>query len=192
LVLIRESEQLSALLRQWSGGDKAALDGLVQPLYTGLNRLARRELAAYHSSSITPGTLVHEAYLRLRRSAPAQCRDEAHFYAMAARLMRFILVDHLRAQSAAKRKADAVTLTEPADPSGSPLGACLAILDVNDALDALATLDVQKARIVELRFFAGLSLEETAVVAGISVATVKRQWAFSRAWMRKWLTERVA
>jgi RNA polymerase sigma factor (TIGR02999 family) len=111
---------------------------------------------------------------------------------MAARLMRFILVDHLRAQSAAKRKADAVTLTEPADPSGSPLGACLAILDVNDALDALATLDVQKARIVELRFFAGLSLEETAVVAGISVATVKRQWAFSRAWMRKWLTERVA
>ena len=187
-----ESEPLTAFLRQWAGGDEAALDQLVQPLYTTLRRLAGKELASSYHSSISPSTLVHEAYVRLRNSPPAHCRDRVHFYALAARVMRFVLVDHLRARLAAKRNVEVVTLTEPAVEIGAFNGASAAILDVNDALEALGKQDEQMARIVELRFFAGLSLEETAEAAGISVSTVKRQWEFSRAWLKNWLTKRAA
>jgi len=109
---------------------------------------------------------------------------------MAAQLMRYILVDHLRAKSADKRKREPVTISEPADDSTPTVGTRISILDVNDALEELAKRDPEKARIVELRFFAGLSLEETAEARGISIATVKRHWVFSKAWMLKWLTDR--
>src|SRR6201999_974422 len=127
---------------------------------------------APHYRCISPGTLVHEAYLKMRRSAPAQCRDRRHFCALSARMMRFILIDFLREGKALKRNGEAVTISEPSSNPGLEEDSSMTILDVNEALEELTRLDQQKARVVELRFFAGMSLEETGEVMGISVATV--------------------
>ncbi len=183
------NEELTVLLQQWSGGDRLALDRLVEPAYKELNKLAQKVLSIRGNPSVSPGTLVHEAYMRLRRSAPANCQNRVHFYALAARLMRYILVDHVRARSAAKRFAEPVTLLEPGAESSGSEDAQLAVIDVDTALNQLAQLDEMKARIVELRYFSGLSLQETAEATGLSLATVKRNWVFAKTWIRKWLSE---
>lgn len=188
--MLRDDEAITELLKEWSSGDPSALDRLVIPSYTQLRRLARKELGLYGRNSLSPATLVHEAYLRLRKSVPPKLENRNHFYAMSARLMRFILVDYLRAQGARKRGGVQVQLTDLPDESGPSLQHRLSILDIDAALDELAKLDARSVRIVELRYFSGLSLEETASAADLSVAEVKRKWTFAKAWIQKWLSAR--
>jgi len=176
------------LLRKWAAGEAAALDRLFPGVYAELNRIAKNRLQARRSGdTVEPATLVHEAYLRLSKSDPVQWADRSHFFAVAAIFMRHILLDHARARKAAKRGGGIeVTLSER-DQKSSPLEAEL--LDVDIAIQELARLDQQQAKIVELRFFGGLSIAETAEALGVSPATVKRDWAVAKAWIRRRLTE---
>jgi RNA polymerase sigma factor (TIGR02999 family) len=127
---------------------------------------------------------VNEAYLRLTRQKPPQWQSRAHFFAVAAQMMRHILVDHARNRMAAKRGAGAPRLTLNADIA-LPREREVDVVALDDALKQLAALDLQQSRVVELRFFGGLSIEETALVLGVSPATVKREWATARAWLHR-------
>lgn len=180
--------EITGLLRKWAAGEAAALDRLFPGVYAELNRIAKNRLQARRSGdTVEPATLVHEAYLRLSKSDPVQWADRSHFFAVAAIFMRHILLDHARARKAAKRGGGIeVTLSER-DQKSSPLEAEL--LDVDIAIQELARLDQQQAKIVELRFFGGLSIAETAEALGVSPATVKRDWAVAKAWIRRRLTE---
>lgn len=181
--------ELTRLLHQWGTGDAKALEELIELVYPELRRIASRYLQGRQGQTLQSTALVHEAYLRLAGRQEMHWKDRSHFYAVAARIIRGILVDHYRAQRAAKRGGDAerVTLEEsflaPA-PSSDPVD----LLDLDAALIELEHLDPQQARIVELRYFAGLSIEETAHVAGVSPATVKRDWLVARAWIRRRLS----
>ncbi len=182
-------ENVTRLLQAWSGGDREALDRLFPTLYEELRRQAARHLRAERAGHTLQTTaLVHEAYLRLVDQREVRCQNRAHFFGIAAQAMRRILVDHARSRHAAKRGGSAiqVPLEEAhavADASGVDL------LDLDEALTRLAALDPQQARIVELRYFSGMSIEETAEVLGISPATVKRDWSMARAWLRRELGE---
>jgi RNA polymerase sigma factor (TIGR02999 family) len=183
----RQVPEVTQLLRAWSGGDRAALDRLVPAVYAELGRIAARHLRGRRrNDTVQPTVLVHEAYLRLSGTTPVAWQDRAHFFAVAAQLMRRILVDHSRSRAAAKRGGGSISLTfvEPAvqglpDPD---------VLDVHTALEELSQLDAQQAHIVELRFFGGLSIEETAEALGISPATVKRDWTVAKTWIRRRLS----
>ena len=192
---------VTARLRAWEAGDRAALDALVPMVYAELRRQAARAMrreAAGHTLGTTG--LVHEAYLRLvhqRRAGgglPVAWRDRAQFFGISAHLMRQVLVDHARARQAAKRGDGTlcVTLeragTVAAAEADSDAGAD--VLSLHDALDRLAALDPRQARLVELRYFGGLTLEETGAVLGVSARTVKREWAVVRAWLRRELRDR--
>jgi len=180
---------LTRLLHQWGTGDAKALEELIELVYPELRRIAARYLQGRQGQTLQSTALVHEAYLRLAGRQEMHWKDRSHFYAVAARIIRGILVDHYRAQRATKRGGDAerVTLEEsvltPA-ASSDPVD----LLDLDAALNELEHLDPQQARIVELRYFAGLSIEETAHVAGVSPATVKRDWLVARAWIRRRLS----
>jgi RNA polymerase sigma factor (TIGR02999 family) len=178
------SNEVTQLLIDWSKGDKAALDKLTPFVYDELHRLARhymrRERAGH---TLQTSALINEAYLRLAdQNIPWQNR--AHFFGIAARLMRQILVDHARAHKYAKRSGNAqkVSLDEAANLAQ---GRASELVALDEALESLARIDPQQARIVELRFFGGLTIEETAEVLGISHATVERDWTVSRAWLRR-------
>jgi RNA polymerase sigma factor (TIGR02999 family) len=149
-----------------------------------LNRIAKRHLQAHKHDTLQPTALVHEAYLRLCGSEPVSWQDRTHFFAVSAQLMRRILVDHFRARVAQKRGAggSAITLDESLAIGGSQQPD---LLDVDTALDELAELDSQQARIVELRFFVGLSIEETAEALRLSTATVKRDWQVAKIWIQR-------
>jgi RNA polymerase sigma factor (TIGR02999 family) len=134
--------------------------------------------------SLQPTGLVHEAYLRLAGSPDLAWHSRAQFFAIAARVMRQVLVDHARRRRAAKREGCRVTLTEDAAPAAAPLD----VLDLEEALTELAALDPRQARVVELRYFAGLDVEETAEALGLSARTVKREWQTARAWLQRRLT----
>jgi RNA polymerase sigma factor (TIGR02999 family) len=180
----RQLPDLTQLLRAWSGGNRAALDRLVPAVYTELGRIATRHLRGRRrNDTVQPTVLVHEAYVRLRGTTPVAWQDRAHFFAVAAQLMRRILVDHIRSRAAAKRGGGSISLSfvEPAVP-GLPDPD---VLDVHTALEELSQLDAQQAHIVELRFFGGLSIEETAEALGISPATVKRDWTIAKTWIRR-------
>jgi RNA polymerase sigma factor (TIGR02999 family) len=179
---------ITGLLRRWAAGEAEALDRLFPGVYEELSRIAKSRLRARRAGdTIEPATLVHEAYLRLSQSDPVQWADRGHFFAVAAIFMRHILLDHARARKAAKRGGGIeLTLSENAQPS-SALEA--EILDVDIAIQELARLDRQQAKIVELRFFGGLSIAETAEALGISPATVKRDWAVAKTWIRRRLSE---
>ncbi|WP_433975528.1 sigma-70 family RNA polymerase sigma factor [Tunturiibacter lichenicola] len=176
--------QVTELLVRWREGDHAALEQLVPLVYEELRRLARSHLrreAAGHS--IQSAGLVHEAYLRMVGKDPPDWQNRAHFFGVAARLMREILVDRTRKFRAAKRGAGAGEL--PLDEAiGLPHQRSVDLILLDDALERLAKLDERQCRIVELRFFAGLSLEETSVALGISEATVSREWTTARLWLR--------
>jgi RNA polymerase sigma factor (TIGR02999 family) len=180
---------VTELLARWSGGDISARDALVPLVYDELRRIARRCLTARASNhTLQPTALVHEAYLRLANRDALAVRDRAHFYSMAAQMMRQILIDHARKEQAAKRGGLAVTLTldeapEATDPAKniSPLD----LIALDDALKELASFDPRQCKIVELRFFGGLSIEETAEVVDISPATAKREWATARVWLHR-------
>ena len=179
----RAQDDVSRLLQAWSEGDDEARDRLVPIVYDELRRraaaLLRRERSGH---TLQPTALVHEAYLRLVRQDRADWRNRAQFFAVASEIMRRILVDRARARKMAKRSGrwSRVTLVEDAART-SPRE--VDVLDLDAALDELSTFDRRKARVAELRFFGGLSLEEIGIVLDISVATTMRDWQVARAWL---------
>ena len=176
--------QVSELLVRWRNGDHAALEQLIPLVYDELRRLARRHLRREaQGQSIQSAALVHEAYLRMVGKNPPDWQNRAHFFGVAARLMRQILVDRTRKISAAKRGTGAEVF--PLDEAiGLPHQRSVDLIQLDDALERLAKLDERQCRIVELRFFAGLSQDETSVALGISEATVSREWTTARLWLR--------
>ena len=180
--------EVTRLLQQWGSGDGKALDELIELVYPELHRIAARYLQGRPGQTLQSTALVHEAYLRLLGRQDVHWSDRTHFYAVAARIIRGILVDHYRAQRAEKRGGDAEKVTLDAFAASSPAADLVDLLDLDTALRELEQLDPQQARIVELRYFAGLSIEETAHVAGVSPATVKRDWLLAKAWIRRRLS----
>ena len=178
-------QQVTVLLAKWGQGDREALDALTPLVYNELRKLAKSYLRRERAGHTLEGTaLVHEAYLRLIDQREVQWRNRNHFFALAAELIRRILVDHARAKIAAKRGGNNVKLS--LDESITPVDEKdLDLLALNDALDALARADAQQSRIVELRYFAGLTIEETADVLQISTATVKRDWVMAKAFLKR-------
>jgi RNA polymerase sigma factor (TIGR02999 family) len=175
--------QVTDLLTRWQAGDRQALDRLIPLVYEELRRLARHYLRRERADHTLQSTaLVHEAYVRLAGQASPRWHDRAHFYGVAARLMRQILVDHARSHHAEKRGGDLVRLTIDEQMVGSTMPD-LDVLALDEALTRLAELSPQQSRIVELRFFSGLSIEDTAEVLKISPASVKRGWTAGRAWL---------
>lgn len=174
---------VSALLAKWQAGDEEALRALVPLVYEELRRLAHRYLQKERREHTLQSTaLVHEAYVRLVRQAGGKFQNRAHFFAICAQLMRQILIEYARNQRAAKRDwGQRLTLNDAVALAKKSQGVDLLALD--EALEGLAKLDPQQSRIVELRFFGGLSIEETARVLGISPATVKRDWSTAKAWL---------
>lgn len=177
-------QPVSELIEKWKAGDRDALNALVPLLYNELHSLAHHYLQGERSSHTLQTTaLVHEAYLRLAKQGPFQTQNREHFVAIAARLMRQILVDYARTHRAAKRGPECkVELHEELEVF-QHRGTDVVALD--DALKQLAQLDQQQSLIVELRFFGGLTVEETAAVLGTSVATVGRDWSMARAWLSR-------
>lgn len=177
------SNQVTELLVRWRGGDHAALDSLMPLVYAELRRIANRHLRGERPDHTLQSTaLVHEAYMRLADQDLPQWQNRAHFFAVAAHLMRQILVDHARSHRASKRGGDVCKLTLD-DAEEQPQGVNVDILALDDALKSLASMDPQQSQVVELKFFAGLSIEDTAEVLGISISTVKRDWITARAWL---------
>jgi RNA polymerase sigma factor (TIGR02999 family) len=181
-----EKGDVSRLIARWQEGDEAALPRLMPLVYAELRRLARRYLRGERSGhTLQPTALVHEAWMRLNGGArPLQNR--AHFFAICAHLMRQVLVDHARARDAQKRFGGAVRVE--LDLETPAVEAAPELLAVDEALTALEKLDGRKARIIELRFFAGLSIEETAEVLGVSAPLVVRETRLARAWLHRALT----
>jgi RNA polymerase sigma factor (TIGR02999 family) len=179
------STRINRLLADWGQGNEEARDALIPVVYGELRRLARRHLWRERPDhTLQSAALVNEAYLRLVRQDVPQWQNRAHFFGVAAQLMRHILVDHARNRMAAKRGGSAPRLV--LDPELAPAqNPEIDLVALDDALGRLSTLDPQQGRLIELRFFGGLSIEETAVVLGVSPATVKREWATARAWMRR-------
>jgi RNA polymerase sigma factor (TIGR02999 family) len=177
------SNQVTDLLARWSQGENAAREELVPLVYDELRRVARHLLLGQRGDHTLQSTaLVHEAYLRLVGHDTVHWDDRIHFFAVAAQLMRRILVDHARKHLAAKRGGDQVTLSldeHLAPPKSRPLD----VVALDDALNELARMNPQHSRIIELRFFAGFSIEEAAQALGVSPATVKRDWGVARAWL---------
>lgn len=182
-MLPASSNQVTALLIRWSQGDGSAADKLFPLVYDELRRLARRCLAGERRDHTLQSTaLVHEAYLRLVDQGSAHPDDRVHFFAIAAQVMRRVLVDHARRRSAAKRGGGALTITL-SDAIAQPKQREVDLMALDSALQGLSAIDPQQAQIVEMRFFAGLSIEETSQALRISPATVKRDWATARAWL---------
>ena len=179
------SGQVSRLLADWGRGNQEAREALMPVVYDELRRLARRHL--WHERpdhTLQSAALVNEAYLRLVRQEPPQWQNRAHFFGVAAQMMRHILVDHARSRLAAKRGGGAPRLSLDADIAFHH-ESDVDLIALDAALEKLAALDSEQSRLIELRFFGGLSIEETAVVMGTSPATVKREWATARAWLRR-------
>jgi RNA polymerase sigma factor (TIGR02999 family) len=178
------STQINRLLAEWGHGDEGARDALIPLIYNELRRIARRHLGHERPDhTLQSAALVNEAYLRLVGQKKPEWRNRAHFFGVAAHMMRHILVDHARNRRAVKRGADAPRLS--LDPEiALPQKPELDLVALDGALNKLAGLDPRENRVIELRFFGGLSIEETAVVMGISPRTVKREWATARAWLR--------
>ncbi len=183
---------ITHLLREWAGGDQKAADRLVPMLYGELRALAGSYLRQERREHTLQATaLVHEAWVRLVESNGIEWHDRGHFVGVAARVMRRVLVDHARRRGAAKRGGDAVrvTLAEAAEFAGVRPPDVVAL---DEALREFEALDPDKARIVELRFFGGLSIEETAAHLGLSTATVNRHWRRARNWLYRRLRQEEA
>jgi RNA polymerase sigma factor (TIGR02999 family) len=178
------SKPVTELLARWRSGDQSALESLLPLVYDELRNLARRYLSEERSGhTLQPTALVHEAYLRLVDQSPSSIESRAQFFGIAARLMRQVLVDHARSRQASKRgSGNVISLDESADISPHK---DLNLVALDDALNELARLDERQARIVELRFFAGLSIDETSRVLAISPVTVTRNWTNARLWLQR-------
>lgn len=180
-----EGGDVTRLLQDWSHGDAGARDALIPFVYEELRRIAGRELSGERAGhTLQPTALVNEVFLRLVDQNRASFRDRTHFFAVSAQLMRRILIDHARRRLAEKRGAGAPTISLDEALEG-PAAPEHDVLDVDAALGELASFDPRQGRIVELRFFAGLSVEETAQAMELSTATVKREWRLARAWLQE-------
>jgi RNA polymerase sigma-70 factor (ECF subfamily) len=177
-------EAVTALLVEWQNGSQSALDRLMPLVYAELRLIAGRYLSREAPSHTLQSTaLVHEAYLRLIDQRRVKWQNRAHFFGIAAQMMRRILVDHARQQHRLKRGGAATMLSlDEAMAATEPAGD-VDLIALDEALNSLTTLDQRGARIVELRFFSGLTIEETAAVLGVSPGTVKREWSTARAWL---------
>jgi RNA polymerase sigma-70 factor, ECF subfamily len=184
------SMDITLLLHEWQAGDRAALDRLIPLVYDELHIIAARHMAReWRKGSLQTTGLVNEVYMKLVDQRKGDWLNRAHFFAIAAQLMRRILIDHARRRQSAKRDRgvevpfDAITIAVPETTVGP-----VDVLAVDLALRRLEELDPDQARIVELRFFGGLTVEETAAVAGVSPTTVKREWSIAKAWLHRALT----
>jgi RNA polymerase sigma-70 factor, ECF subfamily len=177
---------VTALLLAWRSGDAQAGERLLPMVYEELHRQAARAMRREDEAHTLQATaLVHEAYLRLVDQRRVEWKNRAHFFGVAAQAMRRVLVDHARGRLAEKRGGamQRVTLGDAGSETSTDAG--LEVLALHDALERLAALDPEQARLVELRYFGGLGIDETAEALGVSSATVKREWAVARAWLRR-------
>jgi RNA polymerase sigma factor (TIGR02999 family) len=183
------SHEVTRMLLDWSRGDQQALDRLMPLLYDELRLIARRYLRRERQDHTLQTTaLVHEAFIRLIDQQQVSWQNRAHFFAIAAQMMRRILVDHARGQQADKRGGEApkLSLDEAMDVAEQQ---AVDLIALDDALSTLTRLDAQQCRIVELRYFGGLTVEETAEALRISPATVKREWSMAKAWLHRELSK---
>ena len=182
-------QNVTDLLKAWGAGDKGAFDKVVALVYDELRRQASRYVHRESPGQTLATTdLIHEAYLRLVDQKNPQWQSRAQFFGIAAQLMRRILVDHARARHRAKRGGGNIRISLDEAILGARSNE-VELIDVDDALNRLAEIDIQQSKIVELRFFSGLNVEETAQVLGISPRTVKRNWRFAKAWLRRELRD---
>jgi RNA polymerase sigma factor (TIGR02999 family) len=184
----QDQHDITGMLAAWNGGDAEALDRLMDLVYPELRRIARQYLEHRRpGESLESAALANEAYLKLVRSGGIRCENRAHFLALCAQIIRRILVDHARRRRLDKRGGDAVRV--PLDEvllAAETRG--IEVLALDEALDSLARIDPRKCRVVELRYFGGLSIEETAEVLNISADTAKRDWRRAKAWLIAELT----
>jgi RNA polymerase sigma factor (TIGR02999 family) len=176
---------VTSLLLDWNRGRAEALEELMPVVYEELRRLAKAHLGRERRDhTLQPTDLVHEAYLKLVDQRHVDWKNRAHFFAVAARLMRRVLVDHARARLAQKRGGGATRVAFDETISLGTDASDVMLLALDDALTELGTLDVRQARTVELRYFAGLTVDEAAEALGVSGMTVKRDWTVARAWLK--------
>jgi RNA polymerase sigma-70 factor, ECF subfamily len=177
--------EITEYLRAWEQGDDTALERLVPMVYEELRTIAARHLRSERPDhTLQPTALANEAYLRLRGMGDVPWHDRSHFYAIASRIMRRLLVDHARARTARKREgSQSVQLSEGLHDGQRPVMDAEELIDLDRALDELATTEPRLSRLVELRFFGGLNIEEAAALLDCSPRTAKRDWTFARAWL---------
>jgi RNA polymerase sigma factor (TIGR02999 family) len=184
---------ITRLLARWADGDGQAFEALMPIVYEELRRLANHYLRQERSGhTLQPTALVHEAYLRLAGIRELRFSSRAHFYGAAARVMRRVLVDYARQRARDKRGGPSLALVPFAEAIDTPIDAGLDLVALDEALVALERLAPDRARVVELRYFGGLSVDDTAEYLGIAPATVKRHWAFARAWLFRRLSGEAA
>jgi RNA polymerase sigma factor (TIGR02999 family) len=179
----QDQQDLTGMLAAWSEGDAEALDRLMDVVYPQLRRIAHQHIQRRRpGESLETAALANEAYLKLVRAGGIRCENRTHFLALCSQIMRRILVDHARRRGFAKRGGDALFMTLDESLVAAQTHG-VEVLALDEALHALARIDRRKSRVVELRYFGGLSIEETAQVLGVSVETVKRDWRMARAWL---------
>jgi RNA polymerase sigma factor (TIGR02999 family) len=180
--------EITRLLADWARGDEAALERLTPLVYGELRRIAARQLRREERGhTLQPTALVNEAFLRLVGSAPVSWQDRAHFFAVCAQVMRHVLTDHARAHLREKRGGGALHV--PLDAAATVVQQSVDHAALDDALRTLEAVDPRKGRIVELRYFVGLGIEETAEVLNVSPMTVRREWTRAKAWLYRELAE---
>jgi len=178
---------ITGMLAAWTAGDEQALRDVMPVIYGDLRLIARKHLARRPGQSVESGTLAHEVFLKLVHTRGIRCNNRAHFFALCAQMIRRILVDYARQRHAAKRGGELQVPLDEAVLGSKARGVEVEALD--EALTALSKIDQRKSRVVELRFFGGLSVEETAAVLEISEETVKRDWRAAKAWLFRELTQ---
>jgi RNA polymerase sigma-70 factor, ECF subfamily len=176
-------DEVTTLLAAWSKGDQSALNKVMPLVYAELHRIARRAWSQQQNNqTLQPTALIHEAYLRLANVENASFQDRCHFFAVASTAMRQILVNHAKSRLAEKRGSGRVNVSiDEVQPAIHQEAA--EIVALHEALDALQALDPRKSTVVEMRYFGGLSIEETAEALGVSIATVNRDWRLARSWL---------
>jgi len=184
---MKDDADVTALLLAWSDGDQAAASRLIDAVYDELRRVARRHLRGERDHSLAPTALVHEAYLKLADSPGVRVQNRGHFLGLASRVMRHLLVDHARTRRAAKR-GQGIASVQLEEATWISDDAVEPVIELDEALQRLAALDERRSRILEQRYFGGLSLEEVAEALDVSLATVKRELRAARAWLAVELT----
>jgi RNA polymerase sigma-70 factor (ECF subfamily) len=184
----RVRSDITGLLQELEAGRPAAMDRLVEVVYPELRRIAHRQCGYDQSATLQCTAIVHEAWIRLAQAQHAAWKDRTHFFAFASRLIRSILIDYARARNS-KKRGGGIPALALIDTDAQVLPPSVDILDLNEALEELEKLDFLQGKIVELRYFSGLSISETAEATGISESTVKREWVVAKTWIRRRLRE---
>jgi len=177
-----QQDDITAMLAAWADGDKDALDRLTSRLYPEFRRIARQYLRRRTGDSLESAALANEVYLKLTSAGTIRCEDRTHFLALCAQMIRHTLVDHARRRLSTKRGGEALRVPLDDVLLQVEMGG-IEVLALDSALRSLAEIDGRKSRVVELRYFGGLSLEETAEILSVSVETAKRDWKMARAWL---------